>query len=337
VKFLVVTNKHELHPLANILLSEGQDVDVVVWKRRYEQAWSGRLNLVGRFSKGEMTRETWDPYKQLAKQQELTVITNVPKVREIFELDEGDPAWFYDTHSKEALTEPVRFGGWWWQGALHLPHVLVYDQGLWPGGLGPQLPGGVTLIRLPIDSGWQQLVNLEVLSGGLRNHQGLFNVQFRTEDTGELHMDRLELGWSWLQTPALLSNVADLSSLLAGASHLHLDHRYSVALPLSVPPFPVVEGKSAAGLPIQGLTEVQLSSTLWHDVTIDQEGRALRTAGLDGLLGISTGAANSLVLARGQALAVPQTLEVPELQYRPDLCQSVALAEAALENMGLVL
>jgi hypothetical protein len=337
MKYLVVTNKHELHPLANLLLSEDLDVDVVVWKRRYEAAWAGRLNLVGKFSQGEMSRETWDPYKELAKAGELVVLTNVPRVWDIFGIQpEEVPPWFFGSQPSEGMVEPIRFGGWVHQGEICLPHILVYDLGLWPGGLGPQLPGGVTLISLQGDE-WQRVLPVDELHRGVTAHQGLFNAQFETLPTGELGLSGLEFGWSWLQTAALVANVSTLQSLVGFSPSMdaQLEHKYSTALPFSIPPFPVVQGKAPAGLEMQGLSEAQVATTLWHDVVIDQENRSLVSAGLDGLLGVSSGSGHTHLRAAGLALSVPQGLEVPELQWRVDLGHSVALAEMTLENLGL--
>jgi len=71
----------------------------------------------------------------------------------------------------------------------------------------------------------------------------------------------------------------------------------------------------------------------WFDVLVDHEARKLRTAGLDGLLAVATGAADSSpALARARALELAVRLEIPEKQWRADTGLTVEAVLSTLED-----
>ncbi len=66
------------------------------------------------------------------------------------------------------------------------------------------------------------------------------------------------------------------------------------------------------------------------------EDGVVKTAALDGLVGVVRASANNLTLARGQALSYARLFTIPELQVRVDVGGSVDRWLATLEEVGLV-
>ena len=66
MNYLVITHHHELMPFANRLKSQGHQVDVIVWRKRYEKAWNGRLTKTLRMSEGQVNEESLSPWVQAA-------------------------------------------------------------------------------------------------------------------------------------------------------------------------------------------------------------------------------------------------------------------------------
>ena len=80
-----------------------------------------------------------------------------------------------------------------------------------------------------------------------------------------------------------------------------------------------------------------MSRTFFHDIQADQESRALQTAGLDGWVGVTRGAADSFELAQARALEAVAGLQFPEKQFRQDVGQRVRHVLGLLEEQwGLV-
>lgn len=330
--FLLVSHKHELLPFANRLMSEGHTVYVIIWRSKYERAWSGRIEPVLKFSRDSITKETWQPYIERVKSKDLTLVSNVPKAREIF--DGHGYVWLPVDERSE---EPFRCGGWFDGETIHHPHVVIADVGAWPGGLGSRVDGGLVLVRLP--DGIPEVMKevTDAVSDQLKTsgYKGLFSVEFERV-TGRLKVKTVHAGWLPLQLHAFLAEVP-LAPLLLGEETKPLP-RFAVALPLSVPPWPVADAHYKIDQELQGLTPVQMGRVWWHDVQFSQEEKSLRTAGLDGLLGICVSGAHNLELARGRVLEVAQRLQVPELQYRPDVGALVPTVLAGIEEtLGLCL
>lgn len=330
-KFLVLSHKHELLPFANRLMTEGHTVYTIIWRQKYERAWSGRIEPILKFSRDSIRRETWKVYVEKVKSGELTLISNVPKAREIFE--GHNYVWL---PFNDGCKDPFRWGGWFDGEKITHSHVIIADRGAWPGGLGANVDGGLTLIRAPetpeILADAVQAV-LEQLGGS--NYKGLFAVEFE-QVTGVLKPRQVNVGWLPLQLHAFLAEV-QLAPLLLGEPTSPLP-RFAVALPLTLPPWPIADAHYQVDAPVQGLTEPQMGRVWWHDVQFSLEEKALRTAGLDGLLGVCIGAAHNLELARGRVLEVAQRLDVPELQYRPDVGAVVPTVLAGIEEtLGLEL
>ena len=216
----------------------------------------------------------------------------------------------------------------------------MVDRGAWPGGTGPPILGGISLV-LPdpdmdlgfMDELWQPVVD----QLKAQSFKGLVQAGMQqSTETGGLELHGVEAGWPWLHIHAWLAELVNLDQVLTGSPpHHEPGVRYVVALPVSVPPWPIwpVQPKSLAqaDLLVGGLTPQDASHFFWHDVTIDEQAHELRGAGQDGLLGVATGSGHSLELARALALGRAGRLAVPNKQHRGDVATQTAAILASLE------
>jgi len=169
-----------------------------------------------------------------------------------------------------------------------------------------------------------------------RDFRGLVSADVEQSlETGLLHVTRWEAGWPWLHTHAWLSELENLGAVLSGTPPHHAEgSRYVVALPVTIPPWPVwpVQSQAIAATPVvEGLTKQELGKLFWHDVVVDAESQVLQGAGLDGLLGVARGSAHSFELARVQALDLANRIQVLGKQFRPDVGSSVPGVLGVLE------
>ena len=345
--FLVLSYEHGLLPVAHRLQRvEGETVHVLVKKKRYERAWSGRFPNTVRGEHGEIQAESLEPLVAQAERGELivlsdspwadTVLSNAQRVFGTLELGDGGN-W--------APSGPLRVGGWWTGeggGPLLAPHLLVVDQGCWPGGLGPSIPGGLTLARISSPTAlalFDQLTKgaVELLQG--TKFRGLVQVGLQQGEAGAVAQGMVA-GWPWLHTQAFLSELEGFGAVLRGERPPALPSRFVTVLPVTLPPWPNPRPSppavGAARVPIGGLTPQQIARVFWQDAEV-REGE-LWTAGLDGLVGIVRGPAESAVLARGRALEIALRMDLPEKQLRPDVGQRVEEVLASLEQtLGVTL
>jgi len=263
------------------------------------------------------------------KDGSLTLISNVPKAREIFE--GHGYVW---TALNNSCKDAFRWGGWFGDEGITHPHFVIADRGAWPGGLGAAVDGSLVVVRLPeIPAVLQEAADAVVEKLTASKYRGLFAVEFE-QQTGVLKHRAIHVGWLPLQLHAFLAEVP-LAPLLLEEESAPLP-RFVAALPLSLPPWPIADAHYPVDQPVQGLTEAQLGRVWWHDVQFSLEEKALRTAGLDGLLGICVADAHNFELARGRVLEVAQRLQMPELQYRHDVGAFVPTVLAGLEEtLGL--
>lgn len=340
-KFLVLSREHHLLPLAHRLRNiEGAPTEVIVWKKSYENAWDGMIEKDLMSSKRELHTDSITKLVERAVAGELIVVHDVPSLASTNAFEEAEHAYCIEPSEGEPSALPVRLG--WWNttegsGAMHL---LVYDMGAWPGGMGRSIPGGVTLIKLEGEG----LVFFQAMA---KDHyapsfQGLINVEL-VEDGGELRFGKYELGWPHLQTQAFMGAVSTDWTHILGFPYAEplIEKQYTVAQPLSVPPWPTnpsakVLGRSVKDLPIE-LNAKLHKHVYWHDVWVDKENKTLFTAGLDGLVGIVHASADTFEGARQRALSIAALVGVKEKQFRPDIGHLVQPLLASLEeNYGVV-
>jgi hypothetical protein len=339
VNYLIISRQHGLLPFANRLRLEGHQCDLVVWKHRYEKAWEGSLvEKALRGSQGEIRRDILEGYIQHCEAGEATLLTDVSSLTIPFA---NAKTRYHQVEWDEPAKGPIRVGGWFDGEALQAPHLLVFDMGAWPGGLGAYVPGGCTLIA---PDPTQDLGFLEDLCRPIlerlkaQDFKGLVNADLeQSPETGEISLGGAQAGWPFLHTHAFLSELEGFGEVLSGGVP-RLPRRFTVAIPVSIPPWPNLDARGRAPRPIEGLTEPNVGQFFWHDVVLKQEDRSIRTAGLDGLVGVARGSANTHYLAKALAVGRAQQLRVEEKQFRLDVSDTVPQVLASLEHkFGLTL
>ena len=329
---LVITNHHELLPVFNRLRNSGVETDLVVWNSKYEAAWRGLASQVVSRTDGSLTQANFHRFVADAAQGDLTVLTNVHGVIGWFD---GAPVLGPGPKDDLVPQDHLLLGGWFDGEHAQAPHLLVTDHGAWPGGLGPQVPGGMTLVRL---GGAEELPGADAASsltppfvqGALaqvedllkrESYVGLFHFDVEEDvATGEMQLRGLATGWPFLQLHAFLAEVGNFTEVLEGAVP-RLGKRFVTVLPVSQPPWPNRrQGGRREATEVKGLTEAQQRQLFWHDVE-SQDGK-LYTAGLDGLVAVAVGSADSgAALAQHRALGLAARMELPEKQFRTDAAE----------------
>lgn len=341
-RFLVASMRSELLPLAHRLRREGNEVEALVWRARYESAWGGEIGKLARHSDGTLMAEALHPQVEAAAKGDLKVVTTVRRVAQLFS---GAKHLYSVLESPAQAISPrdrLLLGGWFDGESVQAPHLLVADWGAWAGGLGPAVLGGITLVRLgdphqPVRS-FPEFVGGAVQAAAERmksaSFRGLFHFDIEeVPETGELRLRGLSAGWPWLHTQAFVAELERLSGLLDGMEPRIL-HKYVCVLPVTIPPWPNEKrSETQAGVPVEGLTPQQQGRCFWFDIQVDKGAGKLRTAGLDGLLAVATGASDSTpALARARALELAVRMQVPEKQYRPDVGMLVDPVLSTLEE-----
>lgn len=365
MKVILFTHDHALLPIAHKLTLEGHEVDLFTWKPRFEKAWNGLLERT-------LPSKQWrvpNPGKGLK--------IDFNALKPTIEAAEGGAPVLIDFDWKEHPFEkaPNLFGvfpwnqtpntvlrvGAWFDGKnLSCPHFLVADMGAWPGGMGASVLGGLTLIRSPFPENLDEvLVDDELaaavfgeggafLNGGLEywlqqhGFRGLVQiglVQVREQVDGPLRfkLSGITAGWPFLHWHAFLSELPNLGDVLQGAEPV-LPKKYVTVLPVTIPPWPGPSDRPAAEVPIEGLTPKRQGQVFWHDIRIQKDSKSLATGGLDGLVAVVPGAADTPSLSRAHALEVASQLAVPQRQLRVDVGSSLPAVLAHLEaSYGWVL
>lgn len=336
MKFLVISRTHGLLPFAYRLRNEGHDVQVLIWKKRFERSWDGKFEKLFKMSEKTLTPENLEPVISLAEQGELVVVTDVRDAEEYF----SNAQQYLGTHRfPEAPESPLRLGFWFDGETVHAPHLLICDIGAWPGGLGTMKECGMTLARLDGENEQTALGLLQPVLDPLKSlgFKGLAQVGLVPDHKARFGIRGMAAGWPWLHTHAFLAEMAGTSDLMCGEPPV-LNRRYTTALPVSLPFWPSRDAPASKDVLIDGLTPKQMGQVFWHDVTLDTEKREVRSAGLDGLIGVAHGSADTHPLSQARALAIAGTMRFPEKQYRPDVGVSVPGVLANMENtLGIVL
>lgn len=348
VKFLVVTHQHHLLPFAWRLHKEGADVTTVVFADRYERAWDGLIPKA-LTSRTKLEKEAkriprdgdlpegspWGPLVEQARAGELHVLTDSRRAMELFA---GCPNLFGIHEDKDAPRVPTMLAldAWFDGESFSLPHWVVQDWGAWQGGMGPAVLAGGTLV-------WQgpgfvgPLGLLDTAKDLLKtaSFKGMVSMGVAYDTVaGQWQPQALRVGWPFLHTHLLFSELPSLTLLFAGSPDtLGLEKRFVTALVVSQPPWPHLGNLTPARVPLEGLSSEDRGSLFFHDVLKDGEG--LSTAGLDGLVAVARGAGNSPEAARLGALGVASRVVLPERQFRPDIGGQVGAALVGLEGMGL--
>lgn len=315
---LVLSHHHELLPFANRLRSEGCDVQVAVWRERYEAAWQG-MGL-----KRRLLERDDQPVKTTA---EVILSGNA---RQQFA---GQQPVFGVLQSELPPVDPVRFGGWYDCEQVSHRHLLVVDRGAWQGGQGPSVDVCATLVWWDPCAlvKWMEPL-YEQLSSFMKQHsfRGLFQFDVVEGESG-FQIGGVQLGWPRLHTHAFLAELQGFHRLLTDRGVEQPTATYVTALAVSIPPWPNLGQAALNNLKLQGLSQGQVGQFFWHDVKlVDGE---LLTAGLDGFLGVAIGSSKlTPELARARAQELAWRLDVPDKQYRPDGGATVPAVLATLEE-----
>ena len=336
---LVLSHKHHLLPVAHRLRLEGVDVEVATWRgvvkegahkpkeNRFDRAWEGVMGRVMRSA--EITQHAVEGMVDLARDGKTAVLTSAVGASKMF----SEAARLLPRIEPEMTPQgPLRLGAWWNGEAFVGLHMLYADQTTWPMGIGPGPEGAMALVRID-DPELHELFHgaageVSRMLGGIR-FRGLVQLGlFLDAADGKIQIRGGELGWPWLHTHAFLSELENLSAVVLEDEAPVISKRFTVVVPVTMPPWPWQDGK-AEEVPIKGLTTQKQGQVFWHDVHM-KDGE-LWTAGLDGLVGVCRGAANTPELARAKALADAVAIELPSKQFRPDAVQSLSAQLAMLE------
>lgn len=330
MKVLVLSHQHGLAPLAWRLKREGADVQFCVWSQKYEPTWGGRLVKSPTGKPNEKAAQLGE-LVQPAIDGELVVVTDSDRGMELF----GGAKHLYgivDSHQwphLPALCVVGWFDGESWSGR----RWCVPDWGLWPGGLGAQVMGGCTLI-----AGDTFPPVMEVFTDGLKGlgFKGLVTVGLDYLEAGrELVPTGFVAGWPSLVTTAWMSECTNLSTVLDGTTPPNLtDKPFVVALPVSMPPYPVRGAPGPSSVPLAGLTKDITQYCYFHDMEV--KGNDVWTAGLNGLVAVVAAPGHSMYTAHRRALGAAVSLPLPDKQFRPDVGERVNMVLSSLEQLNYI-
>lgn len=332
MKTLILSHKHHLAPLAWRLSREGEQVELITCKKRYQGAWAGRLPQA--IPPGQPIypeHPDLKPWVEAASRGEIRIITDYMAALSAF----GDSTHlFYTLKTANPSREnySVVLGAWWTGEEWLLPHWYIPEWGLFPGGLGAEVIAGGTVLRgssypldtlAPLESALQQV-----------NFKGLVGAGLRwVEATGKLEPTGMfTAGWSeWLHWELALGELPSLTTLLGGDPQPTDLAPFTVGVVLSQPPWPIVGTPAPPSVPLELNPEVT-RRVFFHDIKV--EAGQVMTAGSDGLVGVARGTGRSLARARQVALTVAGLVNFPERQLRMDVGLGVDQAVVALEGLG---
>ena len=311
MRVLVASDQHYLLPFAWRLKREGVDVEVLVFKDKFEAAWEGMFDkaLTGRDKK----KENLELVATLAKEGEMIVVTD--SARGVKAFPEG--VVYPKLPSTSGPRGPLAIGSWFDGRDFNhsLDHLVVNDWGTWPGGVGPLALGGVTLAREStiLHPEMDKLVDLLRAKG----FRGLVSAQALVTDVGWT-LGVVDFGWPFIHSDAFISDLSSLGDLLFG-NHATLDAKYVVTIPVTIPPWPIpAKEVKAREVVVNGLGAEDTKNIFFRDFKRGEEFE-IQTVGLDGFICVVRGSADTLELARARAIGVASKIQVPEKQYRPDV------------------
>jgi hypothetical protein len=312
------------------------DTTTIVKTKRYREAWGGLLSL--KDGPYIPSPKHWTERVEECQRGELIVLTDVPRMSDVF----GGCPRFYPTHPVvEQVPVAAHLGAWFDGEQFTHPHWYILDWGAWPGGQGPRVPGGATLLNPPVWKGPVHLLDAHKDELKSASYRGLVSVGLTFDDVGkEFRAVSFQAGWHFLHTHLFVYSLApgEFSLLLMGQPIAGLEKQFTVGVPVSIPPWPLHMQEPDANVkpattPIVTASSEVRQHVMFHDMQV-VDGKQ-RTAGLDGLVGVALGNANSLALARTGALGAAALIGVPQRQFRPDVGGLVDQTLGGLEQLGL--
>lgn len=334
MNILVLSHQHTLLPFAYKLQQESHDVQTLVYKSgahaRYEGAYKGVLKLA--FHKGDSGKdEILQAFKELAAENaQIIVITNNTSAMKDF----TDARNLYGMiRTEEQPYGVLRIGAWFDGANFSAPHILIADEGVVFRGQGSRTDSAMTLVRLDsFDNRLAELISPEADRLRVRGFKGLSQWGVSLQPDGEITLSHGTIsGWPSLHAHAFISVVDDFGDVLSGQPPVLRD-KFTMSLAVSRPPWPERPMTYAKPTTIGGLTDDQISQVFWHDAQADQSNRELSTAGLDGLVGVVHGSAQSFELAQGRVVRIAQTMDFQDKQFRQGAGEQVREVLAVLEE-----
>lgn len=330
-KFLVISQTHSLLPFSWRLKKDGYDVEVLVEKDRFERAWEGRLDrfkVVSGHDKRAGSQRAAVRGEAEAKGQ--WVLTDSPRwTRDFLGYERLLPTLSHHDGAEGDIWLGAWFDGEQFQGR----HLLIEDRGLWPGGLGPDVVAGATLVR---PNEWPEALEetLHPLADHFKagGYRGLVRVR-KDHRNGETVW---RAGWGSLQAHAFVAELGDagagFGAVIEGAEPV-FPHRFTVVLAVSIPPWPLRCDVKPETPPIPPEV-VKTGAVFLHDMRVEEDGP--RGAGTDGLIGVARWSAHSLKLAQQRVREIAAAMELPQAQWRPDVGGKVETVLAGIEaEMGV--
>lgn len=345
MKALVVSSSLGMIPFAWRLVLEGHDVQLIVLQDSAESAWNGLEQLPRRLV-GEDKRNV--EKKAEAVREADCVVTDSARFA-----DEMRVAGFENVFGpvrlakRQANMPAVTVGAWFDGEAMRDFHLLVADNGLWPGGTyGAGDVGGLTMVT-PAPGGvpgpLQGVVDAAIPLVQPGGYRGLVRIGLEGNGGGGLRAEDIYTGWGWLHAHAFVSGLGDggpgLGEVLAGAAPAR-PHRFTTVIPVSMAPWPGMTARQH-GWPRLEIGQSSLGGDVFFHAIQFQHGKvwtgAPQRIAEGGLVGVARGSANSLTLARSRAVANAQVLgqSIREPQLRVDVGDEVEGVLAALEARGL--
>lgn len=346
-RFLVVTQRHGLIPLAHRLRLGGHEVDLITWQHAYEQSWSGSFARTVRGSKGHLNRDSLKTVLRTTAETDAVLLHDVPVVGRAVKTHAKEIVSYGQQKMADAPKNVLRLGAWFDGEQFTHRHLLLYDMGAWPGNVGPQIPGGVTLVNEDPPA-LRELLDSRADEMKAAGFRGLCQVGARPSEEGSWDPDGLWAGWPPLHTHAFVSELENFAEVLTRGAAPDLSFHVVVVIPMSVQPYPWLDfvpyrllanldlGALGRSLPIEVPDPELLGKVFWHDVVVDPEGKRLRTGAMDGLIGVARGAGTTPTSARSRAVAVAGSVDIDGLQWRPDVGARADIQLAELEKAGIL-
>ena len=336
MKILVWSLNHMLLPFAWLLMKESHEVQVVVGKQRFDTCWDGKIDKVFKGSKSVKEKRKYK-VAEAASESGSVVLTDAGYF--VGAMGGHGPLYGVVAEQPTEQLPPLTVGYWFDGEAFHHRHFLYTDWGAQTNGMGVMVPGALTLIR---PDGQPLAPELEALAGladelKSRSFKGLVQASM-----AEGRVSTWRAGWNFLQTHAFFGDLGGgLGQLFGMGGSGELEHRFTVVVPVSVPPWPMGglqaeismnRSSKPHSIPNEGV--VDTGQVFFHDMRVrDHEAQI---AGTDGLVGVVQGSANTLSLARKRALQVAANFRLPEMQFRVDAGSQVEGVLVRLEEAGLV-
>lgn len=230
----------------------------------------------------------------------------------------------------------------WWNGSswVALNHTLE-EKKLMPGGIGPNTGCAGNVV-------WMPERDNPLFERGLKKMETLLK---ETDFVGCLDLNTIVTdgemyGLEWtprfgyegtcnltqllpIDFGEFLHGIATGSSITLGSSR----HKFVSTVRLSVPPYPnAALSRKRMQVPIKGIDCENLDKFILYDVV--KEGDDLHTTGLYNCVGAPIGCGETIAGSFEVINGVIETLEIPNLMYRNDICKCVEERYAKLSAWG---